>query len=152
MMKAMDDRKAMSVVIRPATQADEGALASLLTELGYPATAASVRERLAHSLDSATSFLLVATVAGEVSGMISVELVPYFPTGTTICRITSLVVAKPQRGRGIGDELLGAAADFARRHRCSALELTSAPHRVEAHRFYEQRGFSRTGFRFFQSL
>ena len=142
----------MGVVIRPATPADEGALASLLTELGYPATAASVGERLTRALDSATSLLLVAAVAGEVSGLVAAELIPYFPTGATICRITALVVAKPQRGRGIGDELLGAAADFARRHRCSALELTSAVHRVEAHRFYEQRGLSRTGFRFFQSL
>jgi len=44
------------------------------------------------------------------------------------------------------------AADFAREHHCSGIEITSAEHRLDAHRFYQRLGFSRTSFRFFQAL
>ena len=82
----------------------------------------------------------------------SAELVPYFPTGSTICRVTSLVVSSQHRRRGVGEKLLAAAAEFAREHRCSGIEVTSAERRVDAHRFYQKLGFSRTAFRFFQPL
>ena len=123
-----------------------------VTELGYPSTEADARDRLVRSLRSATSYCLVAEVAAEVVGLISVELVFYFPTGSTICRITSLVVSSQHRGHGLGQKLLTAAIDFAREHHCSGLELTSAEGRVDAHRFYRRLGFSRTSFRFFQTV
>jgi GNAT superfamily N-acetyltransferase len=73
-------------------------------------------------------------------------------TGSTICRITSLVVSSQHRGHGLGQSLLTAAIDFAREHHCSGLEITSAEGRVDAHRFYRRLGFSRTSFRFFQAM
>ena len=85
-------------------------------------------------------------------GLISAELVFYFPTDSTICRITSLVVSSQHRGHGLGQKLLTAAIHFAREHHCSGLELTSAEGRVDAHRFYRRLGFSRTSFRFFQTV
>ena len=137
----------MKAILRRATEADAKHAASLLTELGYPSTEADARDRLVRSLRSATSYCLVAEVAAEVVGLISAELVFYFPTGSTICRITSLVVSSQHRGHGLGQKLLTAAIDFAREHHCSGLELTSAEGRVDAHRFYRRLGFSRTSFR-----
>jgi GNAT superfamily N-acetyltransferase len=142
----------MTVVLRDATAADVTHVAALLTELGYPSTEAQVLDRVTHALQSDTSCLLIAQMAGEVAGLMCAELVPYFPTGATVCRVTSLVVAARHRGCGLGKILLAGAAEFARRHRCSGIELTSAERRVEAHRFYERLGFARTGFRFFQPL
>ena len=142
----------MTVTLRRATEADAKQAALLLTELGYPSAEADARNRLARSLHSPTSCCLVAQSADEVIGLISAELVFYFPTGSTICRITSLVVSSRHRGHGLGQKLLAAATDFALEHHCSGLELTSAERRVDAHRFYERLGFSRTGFRFFQAL
>src|SRR5215831_6282395 len=77
---------------------------------------------------------------------------PYFPNGSTICRVTGLVVSTRHRGWGVGEKLLTGAADFAREHHCSGIEITSAEHRLDAHRFYQRLGFSRTSFRFFQAL
>jgi ribosomal protein S18 acetylase RimI-like enzyme len=142
----------MPVLLRIATEADANHVALLLAELGYESKEADVRDRLRHSLHSPTSCLVLAQLASEVVGLVCAELVPYFPNGSTICRVTALIVATHHRGRRVGEKLLASAADFARKHRCSGIEITSAEHRLEAHRFYQRLGFSRTSFRFFQIL
>lgn len=142
----------MTVVLRRATLADAKQVAVLLTELGYPSTENDARDRLSRSLDSTTSCCLVAQDADDVVGLMSAELVPYFPTGTTICRLAALVVSSNHRGGGIGEKLLAAAADYAREHHCSGVEITSAERRVDAHRFYERHGYPKTSFKFFRPL
>jgi GNAT superfamily N-acetyltransferase len=142
----------MTITLRRATMTDAKHVALLLTELGYPSTEPDVQERLEHALHNDSSCCLVAQSAGDVIGLISAELVPYFPDGSTICRVTALVVLPPHRGRGLGEKLLAAVTDFARRHHCAGIELTSSERRVDAHRFYQRLGFSRTSFRFFQTL
>jgi len=142
----------MTAILRHATEADAKHVVSLLAELGYPSTEADVHDRFCHSLRSQTSCFLVAQSASDVIGLISAELVPYFPNGSTICRVTGLVVSSQHRGQGVGEKLLTGAADFAREHHCSGIEITSAEHRLEAHRFYQRLGFSRTSFRFFWAL
>jgi GNAT superfamily N-acetyltransferase len=67
--------------------------------------------------------LAVAQSASEVIGLVSAELVPYFPNGSTICRVTGLVVSTHHRGQGVGEKLLVGAADFAREHHCSGIEI-----------------------------
>jgi GNAT superfamily N-acetyltransferase len=142
----------MPVMLREATEADAKHIASLLAELGYPSAEADVRNRLHCSARSETSCCLLAQSANHVIGLISAELVPYFPNGSTVCRVTALVVSAQHRGRGIGRKLLAGAADFARKHHCRGIEITTAEHRHDAHRFYQRLGFSRTSFRFFQAL
>ena len=142
----------MTVMLRRATEADAKHVASLLAELGYPSKVADVRNRLCGLRHSRASCFLVAQSASEVIGLVSAELVPYFPNGSTICRVTGLVVSTHHRGRGVGEKLLAGAADFAREHHCSGIEITSAEHRLDAHRFYRRLGFSRTSLRFFQAL
>jgi len=78
----------MTVFLRRATKADAKHVALLLTELGYPSMEADVQDRLVHSLHRYSSCFVVAQSAGEVIGLISAELVPYFPNGSTICRVT----------------------------------------------------------------
>jgi predicted N-acetyltransferase YhbS len=142
----------MTITFRRATEADTGPIAALLTELGYASTAADVVDRVRRSLDSPSSYLVLAQSENDVIGLIAAELVPYFPNGSTVCRVTALIVASRYRGRGLGEKLLGHASDFAREHGCSGIELTSAHHRLDAHRFYERLGFSRASLRFFRPL
>jgi ribosomal protein S18 acetylase RimI-like enzyme len=142
----------MDVSLRPAREADAERVAALMTELGYPSTAEGVKDRLHGSLNSQTSCCLVAQADNEVIGVMSLELVPYFPTDSTICRVTSLVVSSRHRSRGVGEKLIADATTFAREHGCSGIEVTSAERRVDAHRFYQRLGFARTGLRFFQTL
>jgi predicted N-acetyltransferase YhbS len=142
----------MPVLLRSPTEADAKHVASLLAELGYPSKEADVRDRLRRSLHRQSSCFLLAQFADEVIGLVSAELVPYFPTGSTICRVTALVVSTHHRGRRVGEKLVAGAVDFARQHHCSGIEITSAEHRLDAHRFYQRLGFSRTSSKFFQAL
>jgi N-acetylglutamate synthase-like GNAT family acetyltransferase len=142
----------MTVTFRHATEADTEPIASLLTELGYASTAADVVDRVRRSLHSRTSWLLLAQSENDVIGLIAAELVPYFPNGSTVCRVTALVVGTRHRRLGLGEKLLARVIDFAREHGCSGIELTSAHHRLDAHRFCERLGFSRASLRFFRSL
>lgn len=142
----------MTVTFRRAAQTDMGPIASLLTELGYASIGPDVVDRVQRSLHSETSWLLLAQSEDDVIGLIAAELVPYFPNGSTVCRVTALVVAAQHRGRGVGDKLLACVTEFAREHGCSGIELTSAHHRLDAHRFYEKLGFSKTSLRFFRPL
>ena len=142
----------MPVLLRSPTEADAKHVASLLAELDYPSKETDVRDRLRRSLHRQSSCFLLAQFASEVIGLVSAELVPYFPTGSTICRVTALVVSTHHRGRRVGEKLVAGAVDFARQHHCSGIEITSAEHRLDAHRFYQRLGFSRTSSRFFQAL
>ena len=142
----------MAILLRRATEADSKSVAVLLAELGYPSKEADVQNRLCRSLHHHTSCFLVAQSKSEVVGLITAELVPYFPNGSTICRVTSLVVSSDHRSKGIGEKLVAGVADFARERHCSGIEITSAEHRRDAHRFYQRHGFSRTSLRFFRAL
>jgi N-acetylglutamate synthase-like GNAT family acetyltransferase len=142
----------MTVTFRRASEADAEPIAALLTELGYTSTEADVVDRVQRSLRCPTSELVVAQSENGVIGLIAAELVPYFPNGSTVCRVTALVVAARHRHGGVGEKLLAQATEFAREHGCPGIELTSAHHRLDAHRFYERLGFSRTSLRFFRPL
>ena len=101
----------MPVVLRSATEADAKHVESLLAELGYPSKEADVRHRLRRSLDSDTSCFLVAQQASEVIGLVSAELVPYFPNGSTICRVTGLVVSTQITGKPASARALNSHCD-----------------------------------------
>ena len=67
-------------------------------------------------------------------------------------KIVALVVSKKHRRSGVGRALIAAAErDFANRN-VQRVTLTTRFERDEAHRFYEELGYSRTGFRFGKNL
>src|SRR6266511_315164 len=123
---------AAPVQIRAARPADAPALGRLLTELGYPQAEAEV--------------------GGQVVGMASLHVTPFFNEGRSRGRITALVVDPDRRSRGIGRHLLTAVEAAARRRGCSAVELTSSAHRHGAHRFYLAAGYQDLPHRFFKQL
>jgi len=84
----------MPVLLRSATEADVKRVESLLAELGYPSKEGDVRHRLRRSLHSDTSCVLLAQSASEVIGLVSAELVPYFPKAR---RFAELLVSSSRR-------------------------------------------------------
>src|SRR5262245_29009987 len=142
----------MSLLLRPATEADAKHVAALLIELGYPSEEADVHNRLRDCLAADTACVLVAQAEGQVVGLMCAVIVPYFPRGSTVCRVTALVVSADRRSQGVGEKLLAGATEFARKHHCAGIEITSAENRLDAHRFYQRLGFARTSFRFFKAV
>lgn len=137
--------------VRRAQASDAVEVAALLTALGYVTSERQAHERLAAAAAASTS-VLVAERNTTAIGLLAAQRSPYFPTGADLLRITALVVAPASRRSGVGEALIEAAVEHARRHGYAGLELTTAEHRADAHRFYERLGFSRSSQRYFRAL
>jgi GNAT superfamily N-acetyltransferase len=66
--------------------------------------------------------------------------------------VENVVVDANTRSAGIGEHLMAAANDFARRRGCYKLALTSNVARPRAHKFYQRLGWTRTHFGYSLSL
>jgi GNAT superfamily N-acetyltransferase len=66
--------------------------------------------------------------------------------------MTAVVVDESARGQGIGRLLVAAAEEYFTERGCAMVEVTSNKKRLDAHRFYEQLGYTGTSFRFAKSL
>lgn len=137
----------MAAVIRAPTPRDADAMAELLGVLGYPATAAEVRERLARLDEFETATIIVAEVDGRAVGIVTGHVFPSIHANATVALLTTLVVSDRHQNRGIGAQLTVAIEDWARRQGAVRVSLTSGMQRHEAHAFYEHLGYERTGLR-----
>lgn len=130
------------VSIRAATREDAVALAPLSGQLGYPATPADVTQRLERILaDPVHAVYLVETPGRLVLGWIHV-FVHVTVESDPSAEIGGLVVAEGHRSRGIGQELLAQAEQWARRQGCGRMIVRSNVIRARAHRFYERLGYA----------
>jgi GNAT superfamily N-acetyltransferase len=66
--------------------------------------------------------------------------------------VDDLVTRASERSRGIGSRLLGELAERARNAKCLILDLDSATHREDAHRFYTREGMTIEAYHFFLQL
>lgn len=138
--------------IRDATLADAAALASLMGELGYETGAEEMSGRLQSILPDAPYKTLVAVLNGKVCGMIGTISHSSYMHNDLSGKIVALVVSEATRRHGIARQLVESAEkDFARRN-IKRITLTTRLTREDAHRFYEQLGYTRNGFRYAKEL
>lgn len=137
--------------MRDALPTDNGAIASLLGELGYPSVTDEVTERL-KALEGVDYSVQVAERGGRVVGLLSLHRIHMLHISAPTCYLTALVTAADARRSGVGKELLQAAESWARAHDCGRLVLTTANHRHDAHDFYRANGFAQTGLRLVKNL
>ena len=136
------------LALRDATPADAVAIATLLNELGYPTSAADVPARLAAVLDEGGAVLLTVDGSDTPLGMISLARLTTLHATGPVAYITALVIGAAARRRGVGRALVVAAKQWAKRHNCARIAVTSAEHRADAHEFYPACGLPYTGRRF----
>jgi GNAT superfamily N-acetyltransferase len=135
--------------MRPPEARDAAALAGLLDELGHPATAAEVAERLAElARRDPDGLALVAESEGRTVGFVAAHLTPMLHRPRPVGRVTTLVVAPDHQRRGVGRLLLETAVTWCRARGATRIELTTGDARAEAHAFYEHRGWRREGLRY----
>jgi GNAT superfamily N-acetyltransferase len=94
---------------------------------------------LAEAITSPKSVVLVADCDGSLIGLCTAYLELNSVRFGQRCWIEDLAVDPGRRSQGVGAALLDAAADWARRHGATHLELDSGVARTDAHRFYERR-------------
>jgi len=89
--------------------------------------------------------LVVAEEEGAVVGCLQLCILPGLSSqGASRGLIEDVRVDARRRSRGIGEQLVRWAVDEARAQGCKLVELLTHHTRVDAHRFYERLGFSRS--------
>jgi ribosomal protein S18 acetylase RimI-like enzyme len=131
----------MGVTIEVARSATEELMAGLNKLLPQLSTSASPLEisDLERIIESSCITLFVATDNSEVVGSLTLAMFP-IPTGRRAW-IEDVVVDASSRGAGVGEALIGAAIDEARRSNARSIDLTSRPGRESANGLYQRLGF-----------
>jgi GNAT superfamily N-acetyltransferase len=138
--------------IRRATRKDVPALVELLCALFAIETDFTVEPRrharglglLLGQAGRGRSVVLVATLAGRVVGMASVQTVISTAEGALSGWVEDVVVAAELRGQGVGRRLMAAVDSWARRHGVRRLQLVADRRNQSALTFYDRLGYTRT--------
>lgn len=140
------------ITIRNASVADAAALAALLDELGYPASANDVVARLASPEAFGNAIALVAEIERQVAGLVTCHSFPSIHHSAPVAWLTTMVVGKGFQRSGIGRQLVSAAEQLARRRGAGRVSVTSGRQRDDAHAFYRGLGYEASGVRFTRAL
>jgi GNAT superfamily N-acetyltransferase len=133
--------EARALRVRRARPGDAARLAELSGELGYPATPKEIRQRLGRLKPAASHAVFVADAPGSgVIGWIHVSCNPLLESPLR-AEINGLVVSSSTRSQGVGTLLLRAAEEWARRQKCTGVNVRSNVIRDRAHGFYEREGY-----------
>jgi ribosomal protein S18 acetylase RimI-like enzyme len=139
-------------IIRRAENSDAKVLAELMTELGYPTRVSEMEMRLETILTKPEYRAFVAEYKGQLCGMIGTCVWDSYAHNSPNGQIIALVVSDKLRGRGVGKTLIAAAeTDFSERN-IKRISVNTHIRRDDAHLFYEQMGYVKTGFRFVKEL
>ena len=141
----------MELTVRDAREEDSAAIADLLGQLGYPASAGAVPARI-DRMRAAGDRVVVAEVDGLVAGLAALHVSPSLEHSTPAGKLAALVVDEAHRGTGLGRALVDAMEAEARERGCGVFFLTTAEGRADAHAFYERLGLERTGRRYAKTL
>ena len=87
--------------------------------------------------------LIVAELDGTVVGTLQLTFTPSISfRGSRRATVESVRVGDAYRGKGIGREMMLWAIERAKERGCISMQLTTNSDRTDAHRFYENLGFS----------
>ncbi len=131
-----------AVVLRAAEPADADAIAALSGQLGYPAAARDIQDRLVRLAGSPEHLVLVAVDGSTVIGWIHAAHQLVLEAGDR-CEIVGLVVDREARGKGIGRQLVERVERWAGGRGLRLMSVRSAVTRAESHPFYERLGYER---------
>ncbi len=133
--------KQKELKIRQAKPGDAPRIAELSGQLGYPATASQIRQRLRAVRPASHHAVFVAEGKDVgVVGWLHVSKQPLLEVEIR-AEVNGLVVSEGHRSLGAGARLLAAAEDWARKHGCKSMSVRSNVIRERAHQFYERTGY-----------
>jgi GNAT superfamily N-acetyltransferase len=137
-----------SILIRNSTPEDLDVVFSLLQQL-WPDRQLNkelLGKAFLKSFEIEGHIIRLACTGTEVIGLCALSLRNNLYAQGLLANIDELVIDEKYRGKGIGKLMMDDVTLIASKNNCAFLELESAFHRVDAHRFYEKEGFEKTGF------
>jgi ribosomal protein S18 acetylase RimI-like enzyme len=138
--------------VRAAEIGDVEALADLMTDLGYKTRASEMAARMNAIKTDSRYRTFVAVQDAKIVGMIGTLACATYEHNDLGGRILALVVSSDVRSSGIGRMLMAAAErDFADR-KITRVALDTRFERERAHKFYEDLGYAKNGFRLVKKL
>jgi GNAT superfamily N-acetyltransferase len=126
-------------------------LLPVLAQLRPHLTAESLAEIYAEGHPQGLRFTAAYDAAGACLGVAGWRII----ATTVVARklyVDDLVTDERRRSRGVGTALLGELTERARTAGCRAIDLDSALHRQDAHRFYIREGLPIVAFHFAKAL
>lgn len=140
----------MKKLIRPAGNADAGAIRELFGELtGREVSMETVINRLAFVESSPIDELYVCIERGEIRGVMGFRIRENIEEPSRYGEISVMVSDARSRRKGIGRTLMDFAERLTREKGCKGIWLVSGLGREEhAHKFYKALGYSVNGYRF----
>lgn len=142
------------VEIRQCDKADFDDVAKLLRQLwpDKPIDVHSLVTVFERALFSNSQKYICAVEDGHVVGFRSLTIKNNLWQEGYICHVDELVVDNNYRHHGVGTQILHQLIVIAKEKGCRRIELDSAFHRKEAHKFYEKSGFENRAFLFSKIL
>jgi GNAT superfamily N-acetyltransferase len=139
-MGTASQRNRSEVVIRLLTTGDAETAAELSSQLGYPCSAADLRERIDEMSRAADRVAFAAVVAGQIVGWIDAAIERHLQSPASAV-IGGLVVREEMRGMGVGRRLCLKVEEWARSKSVPIVRVRSQIKRQDAHRFYLRDGY-----------
>ena len=141
------------VSIRHAEESDEASVYELVTALmAVSLDRKSFHEIFVQNLRDDNVLYYVAERDGFVIGFASLHILLQLHHAGLVGEILELIVQESLRGRGIGAQLVSRLEQEAENRGCVSIEVTTKNFRVDAQRFYEHMGFTRTHENFTKNL
>jgi N-acetylglutamate synthase-like GNAT family acetyltransferase len=129
--------------VRPAVAGDAPRIAELYVQLVGKQGVNVLPERITTIAQDPSTELFVCEVGGQVVGTALVSLCQDVMFGLQpFAVVENVVVCSAARGQGLGNALLQHIEAFCLAKNCSKIMLLSSAQRDEAHRFFEEAGFS----------
>jgi GNAT superfamily N-acetyltransferase len=138
--------------VREARVEDAEAVAALLDELGYRSTPGQAAERIDRIATDPSTWVVVAELGSDIAGLGALHVQNLVERDDLGCEVAGLVVGERFRRGGIGEALMEALEDEARRRGGHVMVLNTAHRRADAHAFYEALGYEHTGRRYAKEL
>ena len=144
----------MELKIRLAEQTDFDSVFGLLKQLwpDLDLNYHTLHEIYLKAIDSKVQQLIIGVADNKIVGFCSLTIKNNLWQAGNLGHVDELVVDKHYRGKGYGKKLIDSITHIAIDLKCKRIELDSAFHRKEAHRFYESIGYENRAYLFSRTL
>lgn len=137
-------------MIRMAKESDTSSLCDLFLQLGYKTHHEKIKTMLRE--ENKERCIVIAEIEKKVCGVIVINFIHPIHEEGKWCVISALIIDEYHRGKGIGHQLLAKAERIAINAGCTQIELASNERRIQAHKFYQNNGYSEVRKRFLKLI